>query len=114
MRRNTATAPKQWAERANVRVLARLVEGLTSPIGYTRNAHPFGALSIITMIDDSRGTALEHGLDYTEKACELSQEMLQESGARWAAYITPSDPTRAFPAFSVAAGACFTSLTRAQ
>ena len=76
MKQDGSRAPRQWAERANVRTLARLVEGLASSIGYARNAHPFGALSIVTMIDDFRGTALEHGLDYTEKACELSQKML--------------------------------------
>ena len=82
MKQDGSRAPRQWAERANVRSLARLVEGRTSPIGHTRNAHPFGALAIITMIDDFRGTSLEHGLDYTEKTCELSQKMLQESSIR--------------------------------
>ena len=76
VRTNTTKPDRQWEDKSHVRVLARLVEGLTSSVGYQRNEHPTGALAIITKIDDFRGTALEHGLDYTEKACELSQKML--------------------------------------
>ena len=114
VRPNNTKAAKQWTDQTQVRVLARLVESLVSALGFQRNEHPTGALAIVTRIDDFRGTAAELGLDYTDKACELSQKMLTDSGNRWAAFISASDPNRAFPPFALETDACFTSLKRAE